>query len=81
MLNRQTPATVQRKNATLQIMKAFSEEPDINDHEILVNYACKFALYDISYQYFEKTNIATMTNSSAEFCQTLLPPRYSPPEF
>ena len=32
--NRQTQAIVQRKNASLQIMKPIFEEPDLNDYEI-----------------------------------------------
>ena len=50
--------------------------PDINDVEILVNYACKFALYNISFEHFKKSNFTPMTNSSIEFCQTLLPPGF-----
>ena len=76
-LNFQAKKAQERKAATLEIMKFFSEEPNINDPEILVNYACKFALYNIHYEYFEKSNVTPMTNSSVEFCQTLLPPGYS----
>ena len=79
--NRQGKKTRERKLAVLEIMKLFTDEADIRDPEILVNFCCKFSSYDISFEYYEKRNMTEMTDSSIDVCESLLPPGYLQPDF
>ena len=52
-MNKQGQETIRKRETTLQIMKLFKTDAILTDPKSLINFALKFANYDISYIMYE----------------------------
>ena len=52
-MNKQGQETIRKRETTLQIMQLFKTDAILTDPKSLINFALKFANYDISYIMYE----------------------------